>query len=178
MPTKPPSQSESPPTDPDSLQGEQKLRYFIDRCHERAADPDDNEWSMTLAPTLKVHSTSSSPTQKVTFTFQVQPPHLNSLGNMHGGCTATLFDLCTSSALFLVSRPGFWNYLGVSRCLNVTYLKPLPVGTRVLVECEVVSIGRRLAHLRGVICDDEGLGVVYATCEHTKVNTDPDVAKV
>lgn len=32
----------------------------------------------------------------------------------------------------------------MSRTLNVTYLKPVPVGETCIIECEVVSIGKRL----------------------------------
>lgn len=108
----------------------------------------------------------------MTFTFRIQPSHTNRLGNLHGGCAATVFDVCTSLPLALVARPGFWSYLGVSRTLSTTYLRPAAAGTEVRVECEVVQVGRRLCALRGVMrrADD---GAVVATCEHTKVNTDP-----
>ena len=66
------------------------------------------------------------------------------MNNLHGGCTATIFDFCTTTALFPMSKPGFWEYAGVSRTLNVTYLKGVPVGEVCMVECEVVAIGKRL----------------------------------
>lgn len=66
------------------------------------------------------------------------------MGNLHGGASATLFDYCTSMALVPVSREGFWNFVGVSRTLNVTYLRPMPTGTIVLIECEVIHAGKKL----------------------------------
>jgi acyl-coenzyme A thioesterase 13 len=107
--------------------------------------------------------------------------HTNFLGNLHGGCTSTLFDVCTTFPLQLISRPGFWQYGGVSRTLNVTYLRPVPVGTIVDVECEIIHAGQRLSSLRGVMriaMSDGTKGPVLATCEHAKFNTDPPVQKL
>lgn len=81
----------------------------------------------------------------------------------------------------MISRPGFWQYSGVSRTLNVTYLRPIPVGTTVDIECEIVHAGQRLSSLRGVMrtaTSDGTKGPVLAICEHGKVNTDPPVEKL
>ena len=94
-----------------------------------------------------------------------------------GGCTSTLFDFTTSTPLALVAKPGYWSYLGVSRTLNTTFLRPAPAGTDVLIECEIVQIGQRLCALRGTMRRAAD-GAVVATCEHGKVNTDPGVVKV
>lgn len=132
-------------------------------------------------PFLRLESvTPASPPLRpyplVTFAFTVQPRHCNRLGNLHGGCTATLLDFCTSAALVPVARPGFWTLLGVSRTLSATYLRPAPAGTEVRIECEIVQVGRRLATVRATVrrADD---GAVIALCEHGKVNSDPE-AKV
>lgn len=76
--------------------------------------------------------------------FECRKEHTNRLGNCHGGCIATLFDFCTTTALIPVARPGYWAYMGVSRTLNVTYLRPVPLGEVVLIESEVVHAGKRL----------------------------------
>jgi uncharacterized protein (TIGR00369 family) len=140
---------------------------------------------------LKLISASSSPSSKTVFEFQVKRNHTNGLRNLHGGCCATLFDWCTTTALIPVSKPEFWLFKGVSRTLNVTYLRPVPEGEVVLIESEVVHIGKRLCKFRryldlgGSLADYAGTlkgtmrrksdGAVLTICEHGKVNIDPDV---
>lgn len=110
---------------------------------------------------------------KVVFSYTVAKHNSNGIGNMHGGCTASLFDFATSIPLCLINKPGFWNYMGVSRTLNVSYLRPIPIGEKILVECEIMSVGKTLCTIRGVMRRQSD-GAVLATCEHGKFNTDPD----
>ena len=98
---------------------------------------------------------------------------------------ATIFDLCTLMPLGLVARPGFWQWMGVSRTLNVTYLRPVSAGSQVNVECEVLQVGRKLCTVRGVmrLVEDNKSGVVkegpvLAVREDGKVNTDPPAEKL
>jgi len=105
------------------------------------------------------------------------PSHCNRLGNLHGGCTATIFDFCTTTALAPIVRPGYWQYAGVSRGLSVTYVRPVPEGEKVLVESEVVSAGKRMCVLKGVM-KRESNGEVLAICEHGKVSIDPPTPKI
>jgi uncharacterized protein (TIGR00369 family) len=93
---------------------------------------------------LKAISATATPHGRVVFEYTCQPPHANRLGNLHGGCASTIFDIATTVALIPISKPGFWQYVGVSRTLNVTYLRPIPVGETVIIECDVVAIGKRL----------------------------------
>lgn len=65
-----------------------------------------------------------------------------------------------------------WEFAGVSRTLNVTYIRPVAAGVKVLIECEVVHAGKRLCSLKGVM-KRENDGAVMATCEHGKVSIDP-----
>lgn len=66
---------------------------------------------------------------------------------------------------------------GVTRTLNVTYLRPVPLGETVLVECEVVHAGKRLCALKGVM-KRESDGAILTSCEHGKVSIDPEVGKL
>lgn len=66
-------------------------------------------------------------------------------------------------------------FSGVSRVLDVKYLRGVKVGERVTIECEVVHVGGKAAALRGVIKDEQGR--VCSTCEHDKTNIDPPLEK-
>ncbi|KAL3417307.1 thioesterase superfamily protein [Phlyctema vagabunda] len=126
---------------------------------------------------LKLISASKSPRGSTTFAFTVSARECNRLGNLHGGCTATIFDICTTTALAPNARRGYWAFAGVSRTLNVTYLRPVPAGEQVLIESEVVHAGKRLCTIQGVMRRASD-GAVLAMCEHGKVSIDPEVAKV
>jgi acyl-coenzyme A thioesterase 13 len=130
------------------------------------------DYMSELLPHIRLHSIAHAQ-PRVTFTFTVAPQHCNRLYNLHGGCAASLFDFTTTMAILLANKPGFWEYLGVSRTLNVTYLRPIPEGQEVLIENEIVQIGRRMATLRGVMKRKHD-GVVMAVCEHGKFNNDPE----
>ncbi|KAK0128955.1 hypothetical protein ONS95_000898 [Cadophora gregata] len=134
-------------------------------------------WAASLLrDNLVLESASSNPGRTV-FSYTVQPSHCNRLGNLHGGCTSTIFDFCTTATLAPIAKPGFWAYAGVSRTLNVTYIRPVPLGEKVLIESEVVHAGKRLCSLMGTIKRASD-GAVLATCEHGKVSIDPPVAKI
>ncbi|OTB08939.1 hypothetical protein M426DRAFT_316235 [Hypoxylon sp. CI-4A] len=165
-----------------SLEGIKKAEAFLNWGHELEKDSEKHEWMTTIMPHLSIVSHSSSPPHPyIIFQFTVQPIHSNGLDNLHGGCAATILDLCTSMPLHLISKPGFWQYTGVSRTLNVTYLRPVPVGTTVYIKCEILSAGRNLCAIRGEIrsiAKDGREGPLLVVCEHGKANTDPPVGKL
>lgn len=129
-------------------------------------------------PHLKLHAWSLDDPKHPTCTFSYTciQDNQNGMGNMHGGCTASLFDFCTSMPICMINTPDFWWYMGVSRTLNVTYLKPIPVGESIFIECELLSIGKTMSTIRGVMRRQSD-GVVLATCEHGKFNSDPPRGK-
>ncbi len=150
------------------------LANFSSQIFELRTIAKDNQgWGASLFRThLKLISATSSP-GTTTFSFTVGPEHCNRLGNLHGGCIATIFDICTTTSLAPIAKPGFWAYAGVTRTLNVTYIRPVPEGMKVVVESEVVHAGKRLCMLKGVMRKETG--EVLASCEHGKVSIDPEV---
>jgi acyl-coenzyme A thioesterase 13 len=79
--------------------------------------------------------------------------------------------MSTTTALCPLARPGHWEFMGgVTRSLAISYLRPVPLRMTVRLRSHVVSVGRTMALIRGVMTSEEG-GVTYATAEHHKVNT-------
>ncbi|KAK8108291.1 uncharacterized protein PG998_010304 [Apiospora kogelbergensis] len=167
-----------------------KVKEYLDWGRSRARDPKSaltpptrgrQDWQTFIEPYLRVHSYATTPHPTINFRLETQPVHANGNGNMHGGCTATLFDFCTSWPLHIIARPGFWQHLGVSRTLNCTYLRPVPIGAVIDIQCEVVQAGQKMGVTRGtmrLVEKDGSLGPVLTICEHGKFNTDPPAPKL
>ena len=111
-------------------------------------------------------SSISPTTSTVTWTFTADSSLCNKDGSLHGGAASAIFDNLSSTALFTIGKPGFWDNLGLTRFLAVSYFRPIPEGTEVMLECEVVSAGRRMAQVRGTMRNQEGK--VCASCLHEK----------
>jgi acyl-coenzyme A thioesterase 13 len=103
----------------------------------------------------------------VRYSFRVTARLCNRGRNLHGGAASTLFDTLTSLVLLTLGDMPQWDTLGVSRNLSVTFLRPIPIGTKVFLDCDVIAAGKRLANLSGTMKDDDGK--IYATCTHDKV---------
>lgn len=126
----------------------------------------------------RVESATPGPPARATYLLTATPELCNRLGNLHGGCATTIIDNLSSTVLLAAGRPGFYSAGGVSRNLNLTYLRPVPVGTEIRIVCEVVNMGRKLALLKGEIrkANDDAVCVVAS---HEKANTDdPEHAKL
>lgn len=108
----------------------------------------------------------SQDTQSVRHAFTVLPKLCNRGGSLHGGAASTIFDILTTTALLTVAKPGYWDMLGVSRTLTITFLRPLPLGTKVFVNCEVVAVGKNMANIKGTMKTADGK--VCVTCIHDK----------
>ncbi|KAF7521642.1 hypothetical protein G7054_g12389 [Neopestalotiopsis clavispora] len=163
------------------LRGIDRVNASLQWATEKYKDSDNQDWMREIIPYLTIHSHALEPYPRVNFRLTVQPVHCNQMGNLHGGCTSTIFDSCTTWPLHLINKPGFWMYMGVSRTLNCTYLKPIPLGTTVEIQCEILSIGKRLATMKGemrAVGEDGTLGPLLAVCEHGKVSTDAQFEKL
>jgi predicted thioesterase len=58
---------------------------------------------------------------------------------------------------------------GVTRSLNISYLKAVPINTKVRLTSRVVSVGKQMAMIRGDMTSLDGQ-MTYCTVEHHKVN--------
>ncbi|PGH00156.1 hypothetical protein GX51_05969 [Blastomyces parvus] len=92
-------------------------------------------------------------------------------GVVHGGAYGVIFDMCTAISMSPVSRDGYWEFLaGVTRSLNISYLKAVPIGTTVYIRTKVVQHGRTMALMSATMESKDGK-IIYATAEHHKVHT-------
>jgi len=102
--------------------------------------------------------------------FDIASVYANPNEVVHGGAAALAFDTATTLALAPIQRPGYWDFMGgVSRTLNVSYLKAIPSGTKIRVRSWVVQHGRTTSLIRGQIESVDGR-TIYATCEHHKIH--------
>lgn len=89
---------------------------------------------------------------------------------MHGGAAGVIFDMATTSALCPLATPGNWEFLGgVTRTLNISYLRAVPIGTTVLISANVVQAGKTMAMIQGKMTSLDRKRV-FCTVEHHKVN--------
>lgn len=143
-----------------SLPLEERVRVLLASL---AQNPQYQGFGTTCIQCVELISASQS-TQSIRYALTVLPHLCNIAGSLHGGAAATLFDTLTSSALITIAKPGYWDTLAVSRTLTVTFLRPISLGTKVFLDCEVVAAGKRMAHLRGTMKTADGK--VCATCTH------------
>ena len=97
-----------------------------------------------MRETIRVVSASSGPPASATFEMTVTAPFCSRRNNMHGGAVSLVFDMCTTMAAAPAASKGWWEFGGVSRGLSMTFLRPIAKGTEVLVECEVLQMGKRM----------------------------------
>ncbi|GAA5797085.1 HotDog domain-containing protein [Helicostylum pulchrum] len=108
-------------------------------------------------------------TDRLTWEFLVEESHCNQLGNLHGGCVATLIDICSSFSIIVGSGKP-WNLIGVSTDLSVAYLRGISEGETIRIVCEVQRVGKVLSNIFTRIYDSEGR--LSYSGSHTKFNID------
>ncbi|KAJ9663925.1 hypothetical protein H2201_005407 [Coniosporium apollinis] len=118
----------------------------------------------------------AGPEGSVVYELLITPSFSNLNDVMHGGAAGVIFDMCTTTALCPLASPGFWEFMGgVTRTLNISYLKAVPIGTTVRINSVVMQAGKTMAMIRAEMTSVDGK-VIYCTCEHHKVNV-PSQAK-
>jgi acyl-coenzyme A thioesterase 13 len=110
-------------------------------------------------------------TAVATFSMKVVGEICNRTGMLHGGAASMIIDMCTTLAQAPIARADYWEFGGVSRVLTVTYLRPIPKDSEILIVCEVVQVGKALVTIQARIYRKDGM-VLLATGEHNKAAVD------
>lgn len=53
----------------------------------------------------------ATPDGTVTYEFRIDEQYTNLNDVMHGGAAGVIFDMCTTTALGPLAKPGFWEYI-------------------------------------------------------------------
>lgn len=101
------------------------------------------------------------------FAMKNSPKYSNRMGNMHGGSIAMIYDMCTTMCAAPLATKDFWVFGGVSRMLSITFMRPVRPGMELLIECEVLQQGQRLATIKGQMKDRKD-GRLLSVAEHNK----------
>ncbi|ROK35774.1 Acyl-coenzyme A thioesterase 13 [Anabarilius grahami] len=110
----------------------------------------------------KVKILSASP-GKVVCEMKVEEEHTNRGGTLHGGLTATLVDMISTTAIMYSERGA----PGVSVDMNITYMNAAKIGEDILITAQVLKQGRTLAFAT-VDLTNKANGKLIAQGRHTK----------
>lgn len=86
--------------------------------------------------------------------------HLNPLGGVHGGFSATVLDSVTGCAVHTMLEAGV-GYGTVE--LDVKMMRPVPVDTKLIARGKVLSLTRSLGFAEGALTDEAGKLFAHAT---------------
>lgn len=150
----------------------QRVRALLE---DVTTDPDYEGYdTKTLKDVRPVSATVEGNRARTVFELTI-PKHLcNKRGNLHGGAACTLLDSLTATALHAIAQPGLFDAGYAARTINLTYLRPLPAGTAVSVECDIVASGKSLVHLTGIIKSLDGKVCVNSTHDKAIFSKKPE----
>lgn len=100
--------------------------------------------------------------------IRVDENYTNHFKMMHGGIITTLADVLSSAAfltLHVEENDQFTGPKNVSVKLDMTFLKPIPLGSVVIIRCSTVNQGKTLA-LAQIDFEDKVTGKILAKGSH------------
>lgn len=158
------------------LSPEERVKAIWD---DLATDPDYHGFDTNPMRSVKMVSASideKTGLGRTEFEITVPPSLCNKTGILHGGAACTLLDSLTSTPLQVMARPGFLDSGHVSRTITMSYLRPVPSGTTVKVECQAQAVGKGTANIVGTMKTLDGK--ICVTCTHDKVVFPPGKRRV
>jgi len=154
----------------------QAMDHFI-QAYADAMPPSNLDIAFCRAiTTTSVSVETDTAPAKATYSFTIPEAYGNNpkVKSVHGSAVAMFFDECSSLIMLAVKRD--WGHTGVSRNLNVTFMRPAMMGEKCVIEVEAVQVGRAIATITAVL-KRESDGVVLATCQHDKIKPADDRGK-
>ena len=94
----------------------------------------------------------------VRFLVKADKRHLNPMGGIHGGFSASVMDTITGCAVHTMMEAGV-GYSTIN--LNVKMIRPIPIDVELIAEGRIINRSRRLAVSEGTIKDENGK--IYAS---------------
>jgi len=98
--------------------------------------------------------------------IDVEQDMCNAWSVMHGGCTSTLLDFCTSLPVPVLMTGDEWLHSGLTLSLNVNYYIPAVPGERLRIISTTKAGGKRSVTIGGEIWSSKGL---VASATHIKM---------
>jgi uncharacterized protein (TIGR00369 family) len=100
---------------------------------------------------------------KITFHVTANENHLNSMGGIHGGFSATVLDTVTGCAVHTLLDAGI-SYATID--LSIKMIRPIPKDEILIAEGILINLSKSLGISEGTIKTDDGklLATATATC--------------
>ncbi|KAF7373388.1 Acyl-coenzyme A thioesterase 13 [Mycena sanguinolenta] len=114
--------------------------------NDRPKEFGDSIGERLLVTQASVQSKSEEPTKKegrLVCEIVVTHDMLNYLGNVHGGCSAFLIDICSSMCLMVHQRGTH-----VSQSLDIVYHSPAMLGETLRIISNTMTMGARVMSAR------------------------------
>ncbi|XP_074605394.1 acyl-coenzyme A thioesterase 13-like [Brevipalpus obovatus] len=87
---------------------------------------------------------------KLTAEIKVDESHINYFKTMHGGLIATMADTLSTTALQTLNIKSDTDEIkepqSVSVKLDITFLRPIPLDSEIIIKCSTVNRGKTLAY--------------------------------
>ncbi|KAI9268928.1 HotDog domain-containing protein [Phascolomyces articulosus] len=93
---------------------------------------------------------------KLVWEYKPRSDHCNPYQTVHGGCVATVIDVCSSIAILTHNGKVRWLHLGITTSLSITYFRGIRSGQTTRIECNVLHVGKTLATVATKIYDQDG----------------------
>lgn len=144
------------------LSVDERIRLYLASV---VADPKYSGFDTQMLRTVE-YIGAHAETRTTVFEFEVADFMCNKDGVLHGGAASTMFDNISSTSLFTIAQPGYWDRLGVSRSLSIWFHHPIPSGARMRLVNTVVDAGQWMATVRSIMKSPDGK--ICASCVHEK----------